>query len=289
MSQLKDTAHIEAFLADIVAEGVYGKNDNEALLRAADLLETQRAVELIRRIIARNAARALSACGDLLARASDARGTDADRAAGLIPAAKALVEALPGDPALAAKPDPWKRQVAVEPGFVVDLMSALCRIDATLAGRAADHLLSWPAAYGLDPVLIPAVLRLTEQAMSRNGAGVQRLRTACLAHLRARIAEPLEPPPDWRRASRLACKCAHCSELSGFLDDPERQVWTLKAAEAKRHHVEDSVRRSGCDLDLSTQRRGSPYSLVCTKNQASYERRVEQRKKDLEDLERLQA
>ena len=285
LSQLKDTVRIDAFLSDILAEGVYSKSDNEAVVRATDLLPPPPAVELITRIIARNAAEALSACGDLLARAS--AGRDTERMAELIPAAKVLVEALPGDPARAPQPDPWKRQVAVEPSFVVDLMSALCRIDSTLADRAAGHLLSWPAVYGLDSVLIPAVLRLTEQAASRDWSAVQRLRIACLAHLRVRIAEPLQPPRDWRRNNELACKCSHCSELSHFLADPEQQVWTFKAAESMRRHVEDSIRRSRCDLDLSTHRRGRPYSLVCTKNQASYERRVQQREKDLDDLAQL--
>jgi len=34
---------------------------------------------------------------------------------------------------------------------------------------------------------------------------------------------------------------------------------------------------------------GSPHVLVCTKNQASYERRVAQRRADLDDLTRLKA
>ncbi|MGC1955899.1 MAG: 2OG-Fe(II) oxygenase, partial [Gammaproteobacteria bacterium] len=43
LAQLNDTACIDAFLADVVAEGVYGKHDNEALIRAADLLPPPRA------------------------------------------------------------------------------------------------------------------------------------------------------------------------------------------------------------------------------------------------------
>jgi hypothetical protein len=37
-------------------------------------------------------------------------------------------------------------------------------------------------------------------------------------------------------------------------------------------------------VDLTTDRRGRPYTLVCTKNQASYDRRAKQRSKDLEDV-----
>jgi hypothetical protein len=42
-----------------------------------------------------------------------------------------------------------------------------------------------------------------------------------------------------------------------------------------------------CDLDLTTETRGRPYTLVCTKNQASYQRRVRQREQDLANREQL--
>ena len=177
----------------------------------------------------------------------------------------------------------------MEPGFLVDLLTALGQINAALADRAADHILAWPQTYEPDAVLVPAVLGLTGPAAHQDVAAIQRLRTAALEHLRARIAEPLEPPRDWARASAIACPCAHCRELSRFLADPDRQSWIFKAPETGRRHVEESIRRSGCDLDLATDRRGRPYSLVCTKNQASYDRRAQQRQQDLAHLARLEA
>ena len=227
-----------------------------------------RAAELIERIVAGNTGTALGACGDLLARCA-AGARDADRAVDFLPAAKALVEALPGDPARASQPD-WRRP-PVDSRFIVDLLTALSQLDAALADRAVDHLLAWPKTYGLDSVLVPAALALTERAASRDRGGGSPPARRLPAHLRARIAEPLEPPRDWTRASALPCPCPHCSELSRFLADPDRKAWAFKAVEAKRSHVEDSIRRSGCDLDFTTDTRGRPYSLICTKNQASYE------------------
>ena len=120
----------------------------------------------------------------------------AGRAADLSRAA-ALVEALPGDPARTPRRDPWSRSLPVEPGFLVDLLTALGQIDAALADRAVDCILAWPQTYEPDAVLVPAVLGLTGPAAHQAAAAVQRLRTAALEHLRARIAEPLEPPRDW--------------------------------------------------------------------------------------------
>lgn len=177
----------------------------------------------------------------------------------------------------------------MEPGFVVDLLTALSQLDAALADHAVEYLLAWPQTYGLDTMLVPAALVLTDRAAIRDGAAVRRLWSAALEHLRARIAEPLEPPRDWTRASTLPCQCPHCSQLSRFLADPERKVWIFKAAEPKRGHVEDSIRRAGADLDRATDQRGRPYSLICTKNQASYDRRAQQRKQDLAEVARLEA
>ena len=286
LSQLQDTARIDTFL-DILAAGAYSKGDNVAIVRAAGLLPPERAAALLEHLIASQAATNLSACGDLLARSVAARVTG--RAADLSRAATALVEALPGDPARTPQRAPWGRSLPVEPGFLVDLLTALGQIDVALADRAVDCILAWPQTYEPDAVLVPAVLGLIGQVAHQTMTAVQRLRMAALEHLRARIAEPLEPPRDWARASTIACPCAHCRELSHFLADPDRQRWTFKAPETGRRHLEESIRRSGCDLDLVTDRRGRPYSLVCTKNQASYDRRAQQRQHDLAHLAPIEA
>jgi hypothetical protein len=61
----------------------------------------------------------------------------------------------------------------------------------------------------------------------------------------------------------------------------------LRANEAERRHVEMTIRGAHSDVGVTTERRGRPYSLICVKNQASYERRRKQRGRDLTDLKRL--
>jgi hypothetical protein len=283
LTELNDTVLIERFLTEITAAGDYDKGDNAALITALGHLPPPQATALIERIVAGTAIATFGACADLLARAATAWGPE--RAVSLAGAATRLVEALPGDPASrAAPPEPWQRRSRVDPGVVVDLLIGLGRIDAMLAERSVDRILVWPKTYDLDTVLVPAARRLVSASTTQGTAAIERLRAACIAHLRARIAEPLAPPTDWRRASVLPCHCQHCAELARFLDDPERQTWVLKAVQADRSHVEDSIRRAESDLDTMTDRRGRPYSLICTKNQASYERRAKQRRQDLKDL-----
>lgn len=280
MARLKDTERIEAIMADIIAVGGHGKSDNEAVLMALGLLPARRTGELIERIVASNAEMCPCSCADLLA-----RSTRVDSLAdGLVAAGKALVLALPGDPAQVLQLGlAWQRQ-RIDVGSVVDIVSALSRIDAKLADSTVGHLLAWPKTYGMDAVILPAVRQLIEKTETRTLAAVQRLRAVCLEHVRARMALALEAPGDWTRAGAPGCQCHCCGELSQFLVNPSQRNWAFKANESDRRHVEDTIRRHGCDVDCSTDKRGRPYSLVCTKNQASYDRRVGQRKQDLEDL-----
>ena len=148
-------------------------------------------------------------------------------------------------------------------------------------------MLASPKTYGPDDVLTPAALALAKLPESKSWPAAARLREASLDHLRSRIALPLEAPRDWTRTNPLECACADCRALGAFLGAPDQQQWRLKAAQDRRSHVEHSVRNAVCDLDLATERRGSPHALVATKNQASYQRRAEQRRQDLEHVSAL--
>jgi len=285
LTGLDDTAAIEGFLTEVTAESCFEKGDNDAIMGALGRLPPTRRSSLIERVVAGRAAVSLGACANLLARAvaewQDQRTPD------LVRAATQLIEALPGDPAHAVPRLSWQDSPKVDASVVVDLLTALCAIDEAVAKHAVDHLLAWPKTYGLDAVLVPATRTLLDPAMPSCAAAMEKLRTACLAHLRARVAGPLAPPTDWARRADFSCRCPRCSELARFLADPERRTWVFKAAEADRRHVEDTIKGACCDVDVTTDRRGRPYSLVCTKNQASYERRAKQRTGDLENLARL--
>ena len=281
LTRLKDVSRIESFLTGVSASGIYCKGDNTALLRAAKLMGSARSAELIDLVIAGNAAANFAGCADLLTRAAEAISA-VGRRAGLRAAAMTLLNAVPG------APEPQRTALyrvpanPVDATSVADLMTAASLIDSGLAEHAAARLLAWPADQGIDALLLPAVCRLREVARTRDDPAVERLRAACLAHLRARMAQPLEAPRDWTRANKLRCACPYCTALGAFLARPDQKQWTLKAAETHRAHVSRTISENACDADVATVRTGRPHSLVCTKSQASYERRVKQRKQDIE-------
>lgn len=284
LTRLEDTERIEAFMDVLIASGRHEKRDNEAVMGALRLFSPDRAAVLLKRVVGGTVAASLDACSGLLALAVAAFPNDVT---GLLGAAAALVEALPGDASPAPPRDSWPRSHGVQPGVFADLFGALARVDETLAERAVAHALTWPKTYDLDTVLVPALRQLIGSVAANRGTALPRLRQACVQHLSARAAIPLEAPRDWNRAKELACRCPHCGELGRFLADSGRRIWIFKAAEAARSHIEQTLRRARCDLDTVTDRRGRPYSLACTKNQASYDRQVKQRNQDLADLEQF--
>ena len=287
--RLQDPEHIESMLVNVVAAGAYAVGDNAALVQALKLLPAAHVGPLLLSVVQGNADLHIGSCADLLARAA---AVSAWR--GQLPGAtQALLDVMPGDPARPrSQTDAWRRERA-DAGVVHDMLRALAPAGhaalAELADRAVTHWLAWPETFGMDAVIVPALRRLAERPALLGRPACQRLRSAALGHLQARVSLDLAPPADWQREARLGCRCEHCLALGRFLQGADQDVWRFKAREADRRHVEDSIRQGRCDVDCSTERKGSPHVLVCTKNQASYERRVAQRRADLDDLTRLKA
>ncbi|WP_029009180.1 2OG-Fe(II) oxygenase [Azospirillum halopraeferens] len=285
--RLEDGERIAAFLQRLGDVGGFAPADAPALADAAERLEPERAAALIGGIVAGTAVTTATRLA-MLAAAAGVLPADARRS--LAPAAALLLDALPGGPAAPPERQGWGAPTAVPPELLVDALRALGPVDPDLARRAVARALAQPASYTPDATLVPAALALADGAGEADDgvrAAAGDLRDAALAHLRARIALPLEPPRDWRRPATLPCTCPLCAELSRFLDDPGQDSWSLKAIQGDRTHVEETIRRSACDVDTRTLRKGSPHTLVCTKNRASYDRRVARRKEDLAAAARL--
>ena len=284
--RLNDVEGAAEFTTERVAGGAYGPEDNPALAALCRRLAPEAAAGLLGQIITAHASCRPGACANLLARCA-AEGAIALPL--LQGPARLLLQGLPDDgPASPTAPQDYsQRPEPLTALQLAELITVLGGIDAALADQAVAFLLARPALYDLDSLLVPAAVLLNATGGETEAPAVKVLREAALVHLEARIALPLEPPPDWMRTGSIACQCAHCRALSRFLAAPDEPVWQFKANEGDRQHVAHSIQRAQCDLDLATNKRGRPYTLVCTKNQASFQRRVRQREQDLGQREQL--
>jgi hypothetical protein len=165
--------------------------------------------------------------------------------------------------------------------------SLLASEQCELLGRVVDHALARPGKYPLRDAHVTALTALGPwlgKNVKKPCPPLSRWLAWCREQLEALTAETPQPPADFRRAAPITCRCADCGELKRFLEDPGEQVHRFRVAEARRKHLESSIRQHHCDLDLRTERAGSPYTLVCTKNTASYKEKLKTFHKDQEHL-----
>ena len=159
--------------------------------------------------------------------------------------------------------------------FVLDLLEALCRIDPQLAEHAVGHMLTWPKPISWMPFWSrPCGTSPTRSTIARELA-VAPLRDACLAHLRTPDCQkPLAPLHD---GAGVACSPANAAApllLFFSLLLILSRGWAFKAVEAERSRCRADDPASSLRCGRFHDRRGRPYTLVCTKTRWSYDRRA---------------
>src|SRR5262245_44845810 len=93
------------------------------------------------------------------------------------------------------------------------------------------------------------------------------------------------PPPNRSRPRQdcpatLRCGCEDCRALARFLADPSAQVARFPLNEQRRRHLHGQIEVRQCDCTHDTERKGRPFTLVCKKTTASYQRRKTQYRLD---------
>jgi len=283
--RLGDSEGIRAYWHKLAERGFFCQTDSAILVQTAEFVPWLKVVEVLEQAIGISAVKAQAACAALLAQFCVAKP---ESASDLRAAADTLFSALPGDQIRFSALQPWEyARIPVDNELVVNVLKSFGAIDAKLAADALDYLLEWPLVYQMDKILAPAALALTQTAPSCNFAVVARLKAVVVKHLQTRVAIELEPPKDWQRENHIKCACKDCGELRAFLGNATQSTWEFKAAEGRRKHMQSVLMQHEADVDYRTERKSRPYSLVCEKNQASYLRRVAQRKADLNLLASL--
>ena len=106
--------------------------------------------------------------------------------------------------------------------------------------------------------------------------------------LLTRSAVPPPDPVDWAISTKgLSCGCSSCAELVRFCVDPVATTHRIPVRKELRAHLRSRIGSVRADLECRTERRGSPYSLICTKTRGSHERRRRQYAEDISEIERL--
>ncbi len=92
--------------------------------------------------------------------------------------------------------------------------------------------------------------------------------------------EKPQPPKDWTR-SYPRSKHWVWDILSDFLESATEERFEYKKNKNYRMTMMDTVRNAGIDVNMETLTKSSPHTLVLTKNQKNYKRKLQQWNKDL--------
>lgn len=155
------------------------------------------------------------------------------------------------------------------------------------AETAAHAMAGDPQVVRPDRALPAALSELSGEEGLANGVAFATLWRHATDFLLARSAEPPEEPRDWTIAADIACTCEHCRKLKAFCRDPDAETARFPLRKELRAHLHQIIERHRLDLDHVTERRGRPYTLVCTKNRATHKRRLAEYAKDVAAMRTL--
>jgi len=152
-----------------------------------------------------------------------------------------------------------------------------------------DHALSRRDRYRLTKTHLAAIFALEARLdeLAESNAAISHWLAVCRQELEARTARAPQKPADYRRAHELSCSCGDCSQLSRFLADPGQRENRMPLNKARRRHLHEVIDGKRCDLKHVTERRGRPFTLVCTKTTASYRRALKIHERDTNNLSRI--
>ncbi len=143
--------------------------------------------------------------------------------------------------------------------------------------RAHDRLMSLLTAPETAVPVATIALFLKKVLDAHPAVTVRTLRLQGLyEHALAALEKTANAAPrsadDWSIEARASCGCELCRELLSFLHDPARIQYAWPLSKERRAHVHGMIDRAALPVTHETSRRGSPYTLVLTKQRALFER-----------------
>jgi 2OG-Fe(II) oxygenase superfamily len=182
----------------------------------------------------------------------------------------------------------WRTRKVERADVLAGLARALIATEQfELLSRFVDHALVLPTTYPLKLAHMPALVSLEpwfKKNVKKPCAPLTRWVASCREQLESLTAKAPAEPTDFHRSAPITCKCADCAELVRFLHDPKESTHRFTMKKERRDHLEREIRNHHCDLDCQLDRRGSPQTLVCTKNKASYQVKLKTYHQDQEYL-----
>ena len=173
--------------------------------------------------------------------------------------------------------------------FVTELFICLLKLKSDKLSRSfVPTLCSKPKAFPVLTVLAPACQQLQKFLSGNKNTPFLDLVSYCISSLEASTRTAPVCPQHWSQSVALTCSCQDCKELVLFLQHPSQIQHRFKMGEQRRRHLQDQLRTKACTVTCTTERVGSPHTLVVTKTRAAYQKACVLHKKKVAMLSMLQ-
>ena len=293
LADTRDEESAARFLREVLLVRYDGSED-EALAAVLDMLGPSGADYFLLDMIGAHLRRRPEAMLGLLWRLEEAYGAGADSAWDVVlrEAVRAALEELPA--ALPPEPEedvPWtasRRPTRFSERAVYHLFVLAWRLGLPdAAAAAADAVAAEPRVVAPDRALPAVLAKLVAEEGAAGSVAFARLWRHAAASLLARSTEPPAPPSDWTIAANAGCECEHCDRLRDFCRDPAARSARFPLRKELRAHLHQIIDRQELDIEHVTERRGRPFTLVCTKTRASHKRRLAEYAEDVSRMQGL--
>jgi hypothetical protein len=149
---------------------------------------------------------------------------------------------------------------------------------------------SQPKEFSIEKVQVPGLSQFVTWCRKQKVAVPPQV-AAWLQSIEQQLSEETahepQPPTDWTRPATLNCSCRFCKELMEILADPSAARGRIAAPEGDRSHLINIIERNECDVSHRLEKTGRPFSLVLTKTNGSFKRRVQRYHADQKLLEKV--
>lgn len=152
---------------------------------------------------------------------------------------------------------------------------------------AAQAMVDHPEIVTPGRMLPAALIEMQGHAGIADTAAYGALWRQAADFLLARSPAPPSEPADWAIVADFACTNEHCARLRAFCRDKVRRVERFTERQDVRKRLKLIIEENRLDLDCETDTKRRPYTLVCTKNRATYKRRLEEYAEDLVHMHSL--
>ena len=289
----RDEGGAARFLRDVILTR-YDGSENEALAAVLDMVGPSDAAYFLLDMIGAHLRRRPAAMLGLLWRLDAAGRETADAAWDVVlgeavrAALDALPAALPPEPEGSLPRPASRRPTRFSETTVYRLFALAWRLGlADAASGAAAVVAAAPRIVAPDRVVPAVLVKLHAEEGAADSAAFARLWRHAADALLARSAEPPPPPGDWTITANTGCRCEHCDKLRDFCKDPVARIARFALREDLRAHLHQIIDRQQLDIKHVTERRGRPFTLVCTKTRASHKRRLIEYAKDVSCMQGL--